>query len=264
MESDKHRIPPDIFTLVELLGTDEVSRVVRSRIPSWHPRMDEEEGTEGSGEGSGSEGSGESGSGEGSGSEGSGSGSSSGEEGSSGGESGDDDLVKMSKDEAARLRRIAREAADAKKKADAEKAAADRKKKQEEGRWQELINEEQTKTQEAITRAERAENELVSFKFQIKVNELATAAGFEDPSDAHLYVNQEDLKDASDKVIESELKKVLVKKPHLKSKRKATGGNGDGAGSPGSLTVEDVKRMSPSEINSRWDEVQKVMANANG
>lgn len=260
-------IPPTIFELKEILEDPKITKAVRSQIPWWHPRNDGEEGSGGSGEG----GSGAA--------EGTGSGSGTGEEGSSGaegtngsGSSGsgegegkggkDDDTVVMSKDEAARLRRLAREADETKKKAKQDKEAAERKKKQEEGRFQELVDEERAKTVEAETRAERAEKELVKFKFQIKVNEIASNLGFEDPSDAHLYLSDDDL-EATDKVLEGQLTKVLRQKPHLKSKRKATGGNGGGGTGPaGGLTIEDIKLMSAQEINKRWDEVQKVMQNS--
>lgn len=261
MRTQATQIPPTIFELKGILEDPQLWKNIRSGIPSFHPLNDGEEdsgtggdngstgGTEEEEKGSGSSGSSEEGSSK--------------EKGNKEGTGNkDDDTVVMSKDEAARLRRIASEASKREKKAKDEKEAADRKKKQEEGRFQELVDEERTKTTEAEARAEKAEKELVKFKFQIKVNEIANNLGFEDPSDAHLYLSDDDL-ESSDKVLEGQLTRVLKQKPHLKSKRKATGGNGGGGTGPaGGLTIQDVQQMSPQEINSRWDEVQKVMQNS--
>ncbi len=255
MHTQVTQIPPSIFEIKEILEDDTLWKTIRSGIPSFHPRNDEEEGSGSGGEG-GSTGEKEDEKESGS--------SGNKEEGSSEEDdkknNKDDDTVVMSKDEAARLRRIASEASKREKKAKDEKEAADRKKKQEEGRFQELVDEERTKTTEAEARAEKAEKELVKFKFQIKVNEIANNLGFEDPSDAHLYLSDDDL-ESSDKVLEGQLTRVLKQKPHLKSKRKATGGNGGGTGPAGGMTIQDIQQMSPEDINKNWAEVQKVMQN---
>jgi len=50
----------------------------------------------------------------------------------------------------------------------------------------------------------------------------------------------------------------------LKSKRRGSGApipgeSGESDGNGGGLTIEEVKQMSPEEINQRWDEVQAVL-----
>lgn len=172
----------------------------------------------------------------------------------------DDDSITVSKNEIHRLRRKAREADEKEKKAKKESEETDKKKKREEGRYQELLDEEKAKTGTETERADKAEGELKSFKFQVAVNRVATRVGFRDPSDAHLFLSQE-MEDADEKDLERALKKVLEGKTYLKADRSASGTASNGS-SNGGLTMDDVRRMTPDQVNSRWDEVQKVMQKA--
>jgi hypothetical protein len=53
---------------------------------------------------------------------------------------------------------------------------------------------------------------------------------------------------------------VLNQYPQLKPQMvAATPGATNPGRKPRALTVEDIKRMTPAEINSRWDEVQQVL-----
>lgn len=170
----------------------------------------------------------------------------------------EDDSTKVPKSELQRLRRIAREADEAEKKRKREAERELEKKKKEEGRWQELLDEERTSTTRERERADKAETELRSFKRQIRVQRIATALGWKDPTDAYLYIeDEEDMDD--DRLTEAALTRVAKRKDWLVNPKKATGGPSPGNGT-GGLTMEDIKRMSQDEINRRWDEVQKVMA----
>lgn len=170
----------------------------------------------------------------------------------------DDDTVSVSKNEIHRLRRKAREADEKEKKAKRDQDESDKKKKREEGRYQELLDEEKTKTVQETERADKAENELKSYRFQVAVNKVATRVGFRDPSDAHLFLSQE-MEDADEKDLERALKKVLEGKTYLKAERSASGTAGNGNGGGTGLTMDDVRRMTPDQVNARWDDVQKVM-----
>jgi hypothetical protein len=94
---------------------------------------------------------------------------------------------------------------------------------------------------------------------------VAKRLNFEYPDDAHRFLDADDMED--EQSIESALKTVLRDRPRLKSKRKGSGApipgdNGDEDGKGGALTMEDVKKMSPKEVNERWEEVQAVLRSA--
>lgn len=265
------QIPPGISELMRL----ERSKwdAISAEIPHWHPRNegDEEEDESGSGDESGS-----------SGTEGKGSGSS----GSSGDEedeeeedeeekpkgkkkkskeeeeeSGDDDYERLPRSEVQRLKRIAADADKEKKKVEDQKKAEERRKKADEGRWQEILDEEKENTTKAIQERDEAISELTQFKREILVTKVANRLAFRDPSDAHLYLQADDMDD--EKVTERMLQKVLREKPYLKSDRRPTGGPGSGNGDAG-LSMEDVAKMSQEEVNKRWPEISKIMASSRG
>lgn len=165
----------------------------------------------------------------------------------------DEDEVKLSRAEHQRLKRKAKEADEAKKAADEEKAKAERKKKQEEGRWQELIDEEKLQTKTEKERADKAEAELIDYKFEVAVGRVANRLNFKDPTDAYLYLGREFDKESDETQIERALKKVLDGKPYLKGDRKGTGGNGNGTGSgSGGFSMDQIKSMTPDQINENW------------
>lgn len=176
----------------------------------------------------------------------------------------DDGDVKLTKNEAARLRRKAKELDDLKKKEQKDKKDADRRKKQEEGKWQELIDEEKEKATTAETERDEAKTELSEYKFQNTVSSVAQRLGFRDPTDAFRYLDKKELIDAEEDVLESALKRVLKKKSYLKSDRKATGGGGGGKDPAGSWDINDIKKMSTDEINENWNKpgFQEALENA--
>lgn len=59
--------------------------------------------------------------------------------------------------------------------------------------------------------------------------------------------------------VEAAVNDALAKWPHLKPVS-GSGANPTNPGRKPQLTMEDVKKMSPDEINRRWDEVQGVLA----
>lgn len=179
-------------------------------------------------------------------------------------DSEDDDEVKLSKNEAARLRRKAKELDDLKSKQEKDKKATERKKKQEEGKWQELLDDEKENTTKEKERADKAEAALSEFKFKTNVAEIAQRLGFKDPTDAFRFLNKEDHIDSEEDVLESALKKVLKNKDYLKSDRKATGGPRGGKDPAGNWDINDIKKMSPDEINKNWDKpgFQDALKNA--
>lgn len=61
--------------------------------------------------------------------------------------------------------------------------------------------------------------------------------------------------------LEAALRALLKDKPYLVGQPHGPSGSPTNPGRPRtSLTLEDVKRMSPDEINRRWDEVQRVLS----
>lgn len=59
--------------------------------------------------------------------------------------------------------------------------------------------------------------------------------------------------------LEANVAAVLNKYPQLKPAAPVPGATNPGRG-PRKLTLEDIKKMSPEEINSRWTEVQATLA----
>lgn len=224
----------------------------------------EGEGGGGAGTGSG-EGSGEgTGGGEGSG-EGEAAAGGSGEGGSGGGgeedededeDDEDKDRLTLSKSEYERLRRIAREHDQAEKKRLKDEEKNKERLRKEQGQYEELLREKDDRIAEVEGERDQARYELDQFKRRVRVTEAAKRLNFKDPDDAFRFLSDEDTED--EVTTERSLKRVAKQKPYLVSERRSTGApvSGDGV----TLTLADIKRMSPEEINQRWPEVQKAMA----
>jgi len=60
--------------------------------------------------------------------------------------------------------------------------------------------------------------------------------------------------------VETSVKAVLQQYPQLKPTATATGVAATNPARVQKLTMDDIRRMSPDQINARWDEVQIVMA----
>lgn len=166
----------------------------------------------------------------------------------------DDAEVRVSKSELARLKRVAKEAAETKKRADEEKKRNERKKKQDEGKWQELVSEAEEKAKTAEQERDEARADLVKYKFNTRVTQVAETLAFKDPSDAHKYLPDNFDLESEEDDIERALKKVLAKKDYLAGARKSTGGgNGSRRNGGKTFTVDEIKNMSTDEINANWD-----------
>lgn len=176
-----------------------------------------------------------------------------------GGDDDDDDHVKMPKGEAERLRRVAADAAKAQRKAEKEARDRTEKERREAGQYEDIITEKDEEVQAAQERAEAAQYELDEFRRQSRIMSAATRQRFKDPDDAVKFLNEDDT--ADDVSTERALKRLAREKPYLVDRSTSTGA--PITGGVGTLTMEDVKKMSSEQINARWDEVQKAMQAGN-
>lgn len=129
---------------------------------------------------------------------------------------------------------------------------------------------EQEKTAKRATDAEAlvqaTEAKLRERTVRAEVKLAAQAMGVVDPDAAYRLLELDQITfndDGEPTNIEKLLKDMAAKRPYLLG-----GGTGSSATNPGgghgkgTLTRDDIKKMSPAEINSRWDEVQKVLSSA--
>ncbi len=153
--------------------------------------------------------------------------------------------------------RLAREA---KKYADYDKIKAELKRLQEASRsdtdrLQETVNDLTAKFAEAES---RAKSNLV--KSAIVAG--AARLDFNDPQDAYRLLDAGGFEVADDGSVEGldgALQKLLSEKPYLR-KQAVSRTSPTNPATAAVLTMDQLKTMTPAEINSRWDEVQKVMA----
>lgn len=170
---------------------------------------------------------------------------------------GPEDLMELKRSEYERLRRIAREQETAEKKREREERKAQEKRRREQGQFDELLSEKDEQIRTVEGERDEARYQLDAFKRQVRVTEAAKRLGFKDPEDAFRYLSDEDTEDEA--TTERALKALSKRKSYLVNERKSTGAPVGGANGV-TLTLEQIQRMSPDEINARWDEVQKVMA----
>lgn len=106
--------------------------------------------------------------------------------------------------------------------------------------------------------AAAARQELQQARAQVAIAQAAATHGISPAKLAKLV--QVDFDDAGQPVgVEAAVAAVLAEWPELKPVA-ATPGATNPTRQPRKLTIEDVKRMTPAEINSRWDEVQVTLA----
>ena len=139
-----------------------------------------------------------------------------------------------------------------------------------------LSTEERLQAQllDAQKRAEAAEKAAKTEALRSKVLSKAGKTGFVDPDDAWRFIDPDDVTDDN---LEEQLAKLLKSKPYLGRAQSAgtfgTNGAGNGAGQgsapkvsagntarPGGLTLDDVKRMSPQEMQRRMAEVDALLS----
>jgi hypothetical protein len=90
----------------------------------------------------------------------------------------------------------------------------------------------------------------------------AAKLDFNDPQDAYRLLNTAKLSiedDGAIKGLEDALLKLAQEKPYLK-KQAQVKINPTNPTSGDRLTLDAIKKMTPEQINARWDDVQKVMA----
>lgn len=227
-----------------------------------------EEETEASATGGEEEGSGE-GEGESTESEGSGEG-----EGGEGEEDDGDqnelDRIRRERDQA-RDRLTAAEAAARKAKQEAKEAREAAAKK--DGNWEQIAAERMAELEDANERAQKAEteayeakSELDNFKREVRVTRLAGKIGFRDTDDAWLKFKDKPESTGDDKTCERALRKLAEEKPYLIDHKRARGRAMSGTANGQLLTVEQMKDMTPDQINAAWEKglIQASLGNASG
>lgn len=117
----------------------------------------------------------------------------------------------------------------------------------------------QAQAQAAQAAAEAARQELRQARAQAEIAKAATKIGIDFELAERLATPTWDGDTLTG--IDDSLKAALEKWPHLKPAPQAPALPPTNPGRQGkALTIDDVKRMSPDEINRRWDEVQGVLA----
>jgi len=119
-------------------------------------------------------------------------------------------------------------------------------------------------TYKAQIEADRLDRQATINRYEVKLK--AAALGIVDPDAAALLLDWESVEyaeDGSPKNVEAALKALLRAKPYLAGQAAQSSGapmnpaSGRGAAT---LTLADVKKMSPTQINERWADVQKALA----
>lgn len=125
----------------------------------------------------------------------------------------------------------------------------------------------QKQTQAAQAAAQAAQEELRKARFEAALAMEAAKAGVSPALLARL-VDPEYDEDGLPTNVAAAVAKVLAEYPQLKpaapapAPAPAPNSNPTNPARPGKLTVDDLKHMSPAEINARWDDVQAVMKTA--
>ena len=111
--------------------------------------------------------------------------------------------------------------------------------------------------------SERLERQSAINRYEVQLQ--ASKLGIVDPEAAVKLLDWESLEyadDGSPKGLEAALKKLLASKPYLAGGQQAPAGsttNGASNRSAGQMTLADVRKMTPAQINARWPEVQAAM-----
>lgn len=95
-----------------------------------------------------------------------------------------------------------------------------------------------------------------TLEYEVKIQ--AVQMGVVDPEIVYRLIEPGEIEyddDGRPKNLEKVLKSLVSARPYLLSTSAASPTNP----SRGGLTLDDVRRMSPAEINRRWDEVKRVL-----
>jgi small-conductance mechanosensitive channel len=122
----------------------------------------------------------------------------------------------------------------------------------------------QKRAEEAERAAQEAARRLRERTIRAEVRLAAQAAGIVDPEAAYrlLDLDQVQLDDDGEPVnIPALIARLVKEKPYLQARP----GGGSPAGNPGSgrpavLSLEDVRRMTPEQINANWEAVQAAIS----
>lgn len=163
-----------------------------------------------------------------------------------------DEQQKKARQQAARARKAENDA-----KAQKEREAA------EQGRFRELSEGYKGERDEAVRERDEARAEYTNLTRRIEVEKVAKRLGFIDTEDAWINIQNMNLADdawSDASQVEKACKRILRDKSHLAGKARPTGASRKGGGS--TLTREEIGRMSETEINTRWTEVQEALASS--
>lgn len=152
----------------------------------------------------------------------------------------------------ARLRREKQEAESRAKAAQDRLAAEETRKAEEQGEWEKLAKQYEAER-------DQAREDLASLEQRVNVERIAGRLKVKHPADAIALLPGE-VDHTDDQAVEQALQALIDdgRVPVDSTRPGSTGrpaGNGGGA-----LTVEQIKEMSPDEVNRRWDEIQPVLA----
>lgn len=168
------------------------------------------------------------------------------------------ELVTMNRAEVDALRRKVAEAEKQRRKIEAEAKMAEEGRQAKDGEYEKLAAQRERERDEALAAAERTAREA-------RVTRIAGRLGFLDPEDVVGRVTAE--QGADDASAEARLEQIAKTSSHLlrpkDSPQPVIGQVLEPAAAPSGkspLTMEQVKKMTPEEINERWDDVQQVLA----
>lgn len=152
----------------------------------------------------------------------------------------------------ARMRREKEAAEREKRELQAEIERRDREQAEQAGEWEKLAKQYETER-------DQARKDLADLKAQIKVEGIAKRLKFRNTDEA-IALLPTDTDRADEAAVSAALEALAENRPHLLDNG-APGPTGlPAGGSPTGLTLEQIKEMSPAEVNRRWDEVQPVLA----
>jgi hypothetical protein len=102
----------------------------------------------------------------------------------------------------------------------------------------------------------------INTQYEIKLQALTL--GISDPEDAYKLLDlsklEFDEKTGKPTNVEAVLRELVGSKPYLLGKSGGSSSTNPAGGRTSKLTMDDIKKMSPEEVNSRWEEVSVVMA----
>ncbi len=114
----------------------------------------------------------------------------------------------------------------------------------------------QKQAQEAASEAQAARDELKRARYDAALAREAAKAGV-DPNLLTRLVEPEYSADGTPSNVGAAVAAVLEAYPQLKPQVQT--GNATNPGRVAKLTMDDVKKMTPEQVNARWDEVQAAM-----